>query len=98
MCSLIHIRLTGGQVHRLNVVKVIKFDHLVTCFYISFVFHQALHDVHKAPSRCRQQRALSLTVLCVHVAACLAESAGYCRITVPRSTMQRGFLLLEMME
>lgn len=90
VCFLIHIRLTGGQVFR--------FDHLVTCFDIGFVFHQALHDVHKAPSRCRQQRTLPLAVLCVHMAACLAESAGYRRITVPRSAMQRGFLLLEMVE
>lgn len=58
------------------------------------MLHQAFHDVHKAPSRCCQQRTLPLAVLCVHMAACLAECPGYCRVSVPCSTMQRGLLLL----
>lgn len=59
------------------------------------MLHQTLHDVHKAPSRCCQQRTLPLAVLCVHVAACLAECAGHCRVSVPGGAMQWGLLLLE---
>lgn len=58
------------------------------------MLHQAFHDVHKAPSRCCQQWTLTLAVLCVHMAVCLAECPGYCWVSVPCSTMQRGLLLL----
>lgn len=58
------------------------------------MLHQALDDVHETPSRRSQQRALALSVLCVDVAAGLAERSGDCGITVPGGTMQRGLLLL----